>query len=129
MIFGNSINLISKFQNKCGSFHIVFQERSQKFLLTILEFQSLPKLQILDSESQISQVKLSLYNGRRINREKKLRMLEEKIIVYCRKNMILSPRFCLMYRHSRNFNFFCIPYDSLYKSIITDECTVENELS
>ena len=38
-----------------GLFHIVLQEKSQKFSLTVLESQNLPKLQDLDTESQISQ--------------------------------------------------------------------------
>ena len=48
-----------------GLFRIVLQEKSQKISLTVFEFQKLPKLQDLDTESQISQVEWTLHNGRR----------------------------------------------------------------
>ena len=47
---GVSRNLVLKLQNKLGLFHIVLQEKSQKFSLTNLESHSLPKLQDLDTE-------------------------------------------------------------------------------
>ena len=53
--FGFSRNLVLKLQNKLGLFHIVLQEKFQKFSLTFLESQNLPKLQDLDTKSQISQ--------------------------------------------------------------------------
>ena len=52
---GFSRNLVLKPQNQLGLFHIVLQEKFQKFSLRVLESQSLPKLQDLDTESQISQ--------------------------------------------------------------------------
>ena len=61
---GFSRNLVLKLQNKLGLFHIVLQENSQKFSLTVLESQNLPKLQDLDTESQISQFEWTLHNGR-----------------------------------------------------------------
>ena len=61
---GFSRNLVLKL-NKLGLFHIVLQEKSQKFSLTFLESQNLPKLQNLDTESQISQFEWTLHNGRR----------------------------------------------------------------
>ena len=61
-----SRNLVLKLQNKLGFFHIVLQEKSQNFSLTVLESQKLPKLQDLDTESQISQFEWTLHNGRRI---------------------------------------------------------------
>ena len=63
--YGFSRNLILKLQNKLGLFHIILQEKSQNFLLTVLESQNLPKLQDLDTESQISQFEWFLHNGRR----------------------------------------------------------------
>ena len=62
---GFSRNLVLKLQNKLGLFHIVLQEKSQKFPLTVLESQNLSKLQNLDTESQISQFEWTLHNGRR----------------------------------------------------------------
>ena len=62
---GFSRNLVLKLQNKLGLFHIVLQEKSQKFSLTVLESQNLPKLQNLETESQISQFEWTLHNGRR----------------------------------------------------------------
>ena len=62
---GFSRNLVLKLQNKLGLFHIVLQEKSQKLSLTVLESQNLPKLQDLDTESQISQFEWTLHYGRR----------------------------------------------------------------
>ena len=53
--FGFSRNFVLKLQNKLGLFHIVLQEKFQKFSLTFLESQNLPKLQDLYTKSQISQ--------------------------------------------------------------------------
>ena len=58
---GFSRNLVFKLQNKLGFFHIVLQEKSQKFSLTVLESQKLPKLHDLDTESQISQFEWTLH--------------------------------------------------------------------
>ena len=60
-----SRNLVSKLQNRWGLFHIVLQEKSQRFSLTVLESQNLPQLQKLDTESQIAQFDWILHNGRR----------------------------------------------------------------
>ena len=62
---GFSRNLLLKLQIKLGHFHIVLQEKTQKFSLTVLESQNLPKLRDLDTESQISQFQWTLHNGRR----------------------------------------------------------------
>ena len=62
---GFSRNLVLELQNKLGLFHIVLQEKSQKFSRTVLESQNLPNLQNLDTESQISQFEWTLHNGRR----------------------------------------------------------------
>ena len=60
-----SRNFVLKLKNKLGLLLIVLQEKSQKFSLTVLESQNLPKLHDLDTESQISQFELILHNGRR----------------------------------------------------------------
>ena len=39
---GFSRNLVLKLQNKLGLFHIILQEKSQKFSLTVLESQNVP---------------------------------------------------------------------------------------
>ena len=57
-----SRNLVLKLESKLGVFHIVFQENSQKCSLRILETQSLPKLQDLETKSQISQFEWTLHN-------------------------------------------------------------------
>ena len=62
---GFSRNLVLKLENKFGLFHIVLQEKSQNFSLTVLESQNLPKLENLDTESKISQFEWTLHNGRR----------------------------------------------------------------
>ena len=64
-IIGFSRNHVLKLQNKLGIFHIVLQEKSHKFSLTVLQSQNLRKLQDLDAESQISQYEWTLYNRRR----------------------------------------------------------------
>ena len=61
---GFSRNLVLKLRNKLGLFHIVLQENSQKFSLTVLESQNLPKLQDLDTESQIFQFEWTLLSYR-----------------------------------------------------------------
>ena len=48
-----------------GLFHIVLEEKSQNFSLTVLESQNLPNLHDLDTESIIYQFDWSLHNGRR----------------------------------------------------------------
>ena len=58
-------NLVLKLQKKLGLFRIVLQKKSQKFSLTVLESQNLPKLQDLDTEPQISQFEWTLHKGRR----------------------------------------------------------------
>ena len=118
---GFSRNLVLKLQNKLGLFHIVLQEKSQKFSLTVLESQKLPKLQDLDTESQISQFEWTLHNGRRkifLSYRSDIKKID--FIEYRRKGntwknnqnfqlekksmiiwLILSPQFCLMYKHSK----------------------------
>ena len=113
---GFSRNLVLKLQNKLGLFHIVLQEKSQKLSLTVLESQNLPKLQDLDTESQISQFEWTLHNGRRkifLSYRSDIKKID--IIEYRRKGntwrnsqnfqlekksmiiwLILSPQFCLM---------------------------------
>ena len=46
---GFSENITLKFHNKFVIFHIVLKEKSEKFSLTVLESQKLPKLQNLDT--------------------------------------------------------------------------------
>ena len=106
----------STLQNKLGLFHIVLQEKSQKLSLTVLESQNLPKLQDLDTESQISQFEWTLHDGRRktfLNYRSDIKKTD--IIEYRRKGntwknnqnfqlekksmiiwLILSPQFCLL---------------------------------
>ena len=43
---GFSRNLVLKLQNKLGPFHIVLEEKSQQFSLTVLEYQNLPNCKI-----------------------------------------------------------------------------------
>ena len=62
---GFSRNLVSKLQSKLGRFLYRLQEKTQKFSLTVLGSQNLPKLQDLDTESQISHFEWTLHNGRR----------------------------------------------------------------
>ena len=61
---GFSRNLVLKLQNKLGLFHIMLQEKSEKFSLTVLESQNLQKKEDLDTESQIFQFEWTLQNGR-----------------------------------------------------------------
>ena len=62
--YGFSRNLILKFHNKLGFFHIVLEEKSQKISLTLIESQDLPNLPNLDVDSQISHFEWILHNGR-----------------------------------------------------------------
>ena len=113
---GFSRNLVLKLQNNLGLFHIVLQEKSQKFSLTVLESQNLLKLQDLDTESPISQFEWTLHNGRRKifltfrSDIKKIDLIEYRRKENIWKNnqkfqlekksmiiwLILSPQFCLM---------------------------------
>ena len=134
---GFSRNLVLKLQNKLGLFHIVLQEKFQKFSLTVLESQNLPKLQDLDTESQISQFEWTLHNGRRkifLNYCSDIKKLD--LIEYRRKGNT--------WKNNQNFQLEKKEYDNLvdfipsvlsyvetFKKtcIIIDECTVENERS
>ena len=134
---GFSRNLVLKLQNKLGLFHIVLQEKSQKLSLTVLESQNLPKLQDLDTESQISQFEWTLHNGRRkifLSYRSDIKKID--IIEYRRKRNT--------WKNNQNFQLEKKEYDNLvdfipsvlsyvetFKKtcIIIDECTVENERS
>ena len=134
---GFSRNLVLKLQNKLGLFHIVLQEKSQKFSLTVLESQNLPKLQDLDTESQISQFEWTLHYGRRkifLSYRSDIKKID--IIEYRRKGNT--------WKNNQNFQLEKKEYDNLvdfipsvlfyvetFKKtcIIIDECTVENERS
>ena len=134
---GFSRNLVLKLQNKLGLFHIVLQEKSQKFSLTVLESQNLPKLQDLDTESQISQFEWTLHNGRRkIFLSYRSDIKKIGFIEYRRKGNT--------WKNNQNFQLEKKEYDNLvdfipsvlsyvetFKKtcIIIDECTVENECS
>ena len=134
---GFSRNLVLKLQNKLGLFHIVLQEKSQKLSLTVLESQNLPKLQDLDTESQISQFEWTLHNGRRkifLSYRSDIKKID--LIEYRRKGNT--------WKNNQNFQLERKEYDNLvdfipsvlsyvetFKKtcIIIDECTVENERS
>ena len=134
---GFSRNLVLKLQNKLGLFHIALQEKSQKFSLTVLESQNLPKLQYLDTESQISQFEWTLHNGRRnffLSYRSDIKKID--LIEYRRKGNT--------WKNNQNFHLEKKEYDNLvdfipsvlsyvetFKKtcIIIDECTVENERS
>ena len=134
---GFSRNLVSKLQNKLGLFHIVLQEKSQKFSLTVLESQNLPKLQDLDTESQISQFEWFLHNGRRKfflsyrSDNKKIDLIEYRRKINTWKN---NQNFQLEKKEYDNLVDFIpsvLSYVETFKKtcIIIDECTVENERS
>ena len=134
---GFSRNLVLKLQNKLGLFHIVLKEKSQKLSLTVLESQNLPKLQDLDTESQISQFEWTLHNGRRkifLSYRSDIKKID--IIEYRRKgntwknnqNFQLEKK---LHYHLVDFVPSVLSYvETLKKTcIIIDECTVENERS
>ena len=130
---GFSRNLVLKLQNKLGLFHIVLQEKSQKLSLTVLESQNLPKLQDLDTESQISQFKWTLHNGRRkifLSYRSDIKKID--LIEYRRKGNT--------WKNNQNFQLERKEYDNLVDfipsvlsfvetfnktCIIIDECSVE----
>ena len=58
---GFSRTLVLKLREKLQFCHTVLQEKSQKFSVKVLESQNLPKLQDLDTESQISQFEWTLW--------------------------------------------------------------------
>ena len=134
---GFSRNLVLKLQNKLGLFHIVLQEKSQKFSLTVLESQNLPKLQNLDTESQISQFEWTLHNGKRkifLSYRSDIKKID--IIEYRRKGntWINNQNFQLEKKEYDNLIDFIpsvLSYVETFKKtcIIIDKCTVENERS
>ena len=134
---GFSRNLVLKLQNKMGLFHIVLQEKSQKFSLTVLESQNLPKLQDLDTESQISQFEWTLHNGRRkffLSYRSDIKKID--LIEYRRKGNTWknNQNFQLEKKEHDNLVDFIpsvLSYVETFKKtcIIIDECTVENERS
>ena len=134
---GFSRNLVLKLQNKLGLFHIVLQEKSQKLLLTVLEPQNLPKLQDLDTESQISQFEWTLHNGRQqffLNYRSDIKKID--LIEYRRKGNTWknNQKFQLEKKEYDNLVDFIpslLSYVETFKKtcIIIDECTVEKERS
>ena len=134
---GFSRNLVLKLQKKLGLFHIVLQEKSQKLLLTVLEPQNLPKLQDLDTESQISQFEWTLHNGRQqffLNYRSDIKKID--LIEYRRKGNTWknNQKFQLEKKEYDNLVDFIpslLSYVETFKKtcIIIDECTVEKERS
>ena len=129
---GFSRNLVLKLQNKLGLFHIVLQEKSQKFSLTVLESQNLPKLQDLDTESQISQFEWTLYYGRRkifLSYRSDIKKID--IIEYRRKGNTWENNQNFQLENLVDFIPSVLSYVETFKKtcIIIDECTVENERS
>ena len=130
---GFSRNLVSKLQNKLELFHIVLQEKSQKCSLTVFESQNLPKLQNLDTESQISQVEWTLHNGRRkvfLSYRSDIKKID--LIEYRRKGNTWknNQKFQLKkkeYDKLVDFVPSVLSYVKTFKKtcIIIDECTVE----
>ena len=134
---GFSRNFVLKLQNKLGLFHIVLQEKSQKLSLSVLESQNLPKLQDLDTESQISQFEWTLHNGRRkifLSYRSDIKKID--IIEYRRKGNTWknNQNFQMEKKEYGNLVDFIpsvLSYVETFKKtcIIIDECTVENERS
>ena len=120
-----------------GFFHIVLQEKSQKCSLTVLESQILPKLQDLDTESQISQFEWTLHIGRRkvfLNYRSDNKKID--LIEYCRKRNTWknNQKFQLEKKEYDNLVDFIpslLSYVETFKKtcIIIDECTVDKERS
>ena len=134
---GFSRNLVLKLQNKLGLFHIILQKKSQKFSLTVLESQNLPKLENLDTESQISQFEWILHNARRkIFLSYRSDIKKIVLIEYRRKGNTWknNQKFQLKkeeYDKLVDFIPSVLSYVETFKKtgIIIDECTVENERS
>ena len=118
-------------------FHIVLQEKSQNFSLTVLESQNLTKLQDLDTESQISQFEWTLHYGRRkifLSYRSDIKKID--LIEYRRKGNTWknNQKFQLKKKEYDNLVDFIpsvLSYVETFKKtcIIIDEYTVENECS
>ena len=132
---GFSRNLISKLQNKLELFHIVFHEKSQKFSLTVLESQNLPKLQDLDTESQISHFEWILQKGRRKTHiGYRSDTIKIELVEYRRNgNQWKNNQSLQLQREKYDKLLDMLPslldYVETFEKfcIIIDECTVENE--
>ena len=116
-----------------GLFHIVLEEKSQKFSLTIIESQNLSNLQNLDVDLKISQTQWNLHNGRRKihigyrSDNKRIKLIEYRRNGYQWKNIQ-----CLQLQREENGKILVIlpsllGYVETLKiyCIITDECIVE----
>lgn len=62
---GSTKNIFLGLGNKYGIYHVYLKDTEEKFTLTLIEYTSLPKLEHLDVESQISEFEWVLFNGRR----------------------------------------------------------------
>ena len=115
--------------------HIVLQEKSQKFSLTVLESQNLLKLQDLDTESQISQFEWTLHNGRRKVFPSYRSDIKNRLIEHRRKRNTWknNPKIQLEKKYDKLVDFILsvLSYEEIFKKtcIIIDESTVENERS
>ena len=65
---GENRNLFLKLKSKLGLYHVVLttpKTSPKKITLTLVEMQQLPEIEKVDSKSEISCLKWTLYNGRR----------------------------------------------------------------
>ena len=120
-----------------GPFHIVLEEKSQKTSLTIIESQDLPNLQNLDVDSQISHFEWTLHNGRRKTHIRYRSDTKKIDLVEYRRNgnQWKYNQSSQLQREEYDKLLDMLPsllgYVETFKKscIITDECTVEKELT
>ena len=65
---GENRNLFLKLKSKLGLYHVVLtttKTSPEKITLTLVEMQQLPEIEKVDSKSEISCLKWTIYNGRR----------------------------------------------------------------
>ena len=113
---GNSRNLYLNMKNKLGLYHVVLSDQDQKFSLTILEAQNLPKLKNLDIDSQISSFEWTLHNGRR-----------RVLILYDSVKIVIAQcnRKGTQWIKGKTIEMFTIEYEKLLENIPLILCYIE----
>ena len=86
---GENRNLILKLKSKLGLYHVVLttpETSSEKITLTLVEMQKLPEIEKVDSKNEISYLKWTIHNRRKVCLSFKTDMDKSNIVVYRYRN-------------------------------------------
>ena len=86
---GENRNLFLKLKSKLGLYHVVLttpKTSPEKITLTLVEMQQLPEIEKVDSKNEISCLKWTIYNGRKVCISFETDMDRLNIVVYRYRN-------------------------------------------